>query len=76
MRQSHLLVASPGVVAAISFLWMFDASYGVVNAALRNLGLISTDIAWFVRADTALMAAILPTIWKCFPFFVLTLLAA
>jgi multiple sugar transport system permease protein len=68
--------AVPGVVAAISFLWMFDASYGVVNAALRNLGLISTDIAWFVRADTALMAAILPTIWKCFPFFVLTLLAA
>jgi multiple sugar transport system permease protein len=68
--------AVPGVVAAISFLWMFDASYGVVNAVLRNLGLITTDIAWFVREDTALMTAILPTIWKCFPFFVLTLLAA
>jgi multiple sugar transport system permease protein len=68
--------AVPGVVAAIAFLWMFDASYGVVNAGLRRAGLITQDIAWFVRGDTALLAVILPTIWKCFPFFVLTLLAA
>ena len=32
------------------FLWMFDASFGVVNSMLRRLGLISTDIAWFVDA--------------------------
>ena len=68
--------AVPGVVAAIAFLWMFDASYGVVNAVLRDLGLISTDIAWFSSGDTALLAVVLPTAWKCFPFFVLTLLAA
>lgn len=68
--------AVPGVVAAIAFLWMFDASYGVVNAVLRDIGLITTDIAWFTREDTALATAILPAIWKCFPFFVLTLLAA
>ena len=29
--------AVPGVVAAIGFLWMFDASYGVVNAKLRDM---------------------------------------
>jgi len=76
--RSLMLVpwAVPGVVVAIAFLWMFDASYGVVNAQLRNLGLITTDIAWFVNGTTALPAVILPTIWKCFPFFVLTLLAA
>lgn len=68
--------AVPGVVAAIAFLWMFDASYGVVNSLLRRLGLIATDIAWFSDGDTALFAVILPTVWKCFPFFALTLLAA
>lgn len=68
--------AVPGVVAAIAFLWMFDASYGIVNSVLRRLGLVSTDIAWFSDGDTALFAVILPTIWKCFPFFALTLLAA
>jgi multiple sugar transport system permease protein len=68
--------AVPGVVAAIAFLWMFDASYGVVNAQLRNLGYAGADIAWFVDGDTALFAVILPTVWKCFPFFALTLLAA
>jgi multiple sugar transport system permease protein len=68
--------AVPGVVAAIAFLWMFDASYGVVNAQLRNLGYAGKDIAWFVDGDTALFAVIVPTVWKCFPFFALTLLAA
>jgi multiple sugar transport system permease protein len=68
--------AVPGVVAAIAFLWMFDASYGVVNSMLRRVGLIVTDVAWFSGGDTALFAVILPTVWKCFPFFALTLLAA
>jgi multiple sugar transport system permease protein len=68
--------AVPGVVAAIAFLWMFDASYGVVNSLLRRAGLIATDVAWFSDGDTALFAVILPTVWKCFPFFALTLLAA
>jgi multiple sugar transport system permease protein len=68
--------AVPGVVAALAFLWMFDASYGVVNALLRSVGLASADIAWFNNQATAPWAVLLPAIWKCFPFFVLTLLAA
>ena len=68
--------AVPGVVAAIGFLWMFDASYGVVNAMLRRLGSTGGDIAWFTAEATAPYAVLLPAVWKCFPFFVLTLLAA
>jgi multiple sugar transport system permease protein len=66
----------PGAVAAIEFLWMFNPSFGVVNAVLRNLGLITTDVSWFTNPDTALATAALPAIWKSFPFFVLTILAA
>jgi multiple sugar transport system permease protein len=68
--------AVPGVIVSISFLWMFDASFGVVNSVLRRLGWLSTDLAWFVDADTAMLAVILPTVWKSFPFFAITLLAA
>ena len=68
--------AVPGVIVSLNFLWMFDASFGVVNAILRKLGLISTDIAWFVDADTAMFTVIMATVWKSFPFFTITLLAA
>jgi multiple sugar transport system permease protein len=68
--------AVPGVVVSIVFLWLLDGSFGVVNAVLRNLGWLSTDLAWFADERTALGAVILPTIWKAYPFFTLTLLAA
>ena len=68
--------AVPGVVVSITFLWMLDASYGVVNSILRDLGLVTSDIAWFVDARTAMAAVIVPTVWKSFPFFTITILAA
>lgn len=68
--------AVPGVVTSIAFLWLLDGSYGVVNSILRNLGLMSGDIAWYARQETAMLAVIVPTVWKGFPFFALTLLAA
>ena len=68
--------AVPGVMASIVFLWLFDASFGVTNYLLRSLGFISKDIAWYADESTALIAVIVPTIWKSYPFFTLTLLAA
>ncbi len=68
--------AVPGVLVSVLFLWLLDASYGIVNAALRDLGLIRQDIAWFTDERTAMAAVIAPTIWKSMPFFTLTILAA
>src|SRR5690349_3644171 len=68
--------AVPGVMASIVFLWLFDASFGVVNYFLRTLNVIDTDIAWYSTESTALFAVIVPTVWKSYPFFTLTLLAA
>ncbi|MBL8702866.1 MAG: sugar ABC transporter permease [Alphaproteobacteria bacterium] len=68
--------AVPGVVTSIAFLWLLDGSYGVVNSILRTLGLMSGDVAWYARQETAMFAVIVPTVWKGFPFFALTLLAA
>jgi multiple sugar transport system permease protein len=68
--------AVPGVMVSIVFLWLFDASFGVVNYLLRTAGLISADVSWYTNESTALVAVIIPTIWKSYPFFTLTLLAA
>jgi multiple sugar transport system permease protein len=68
--------AVPGVIVSIVFLWLLDGSFGVVNALLRQAGWLSIDLAWFANDDTALGAVIVATIWKAYPFFTLTLLAA
>lgn len=68
--------AVPGVMVSIIFLWLFDASFGVVNYLLRSAGLIAADVAWYTDEATALFAVIVPTVWKSYPFFTLTLLAA
>src|SRR5437016_10892888 len=68
--------AVPGVIVSIVFLWLLDGSFGVVNALLRQAGWLATDLAWFANEDTALASVIVPTVWKAYPFFTLTLLAA
>jgi len=68
--------AVPGVIVSIVFLWLMDGSFGLVNAVLRSAGWLSTDLAWFADDRTALFAVVVPSIWKAYPFFCLTLLAA
>jgi len=68
--------AVPGVIVSIVFLWLLDGSFGVANALLRRAGWLATDLAWFANEDTALGAVIVATIWKAYPFFTMTLLAA
>ncbi len=68
--------AVPGIVASIVFRWMFDGSFGVINAILRRLSVTGGDIAWFADGRTALAAVMVPTVWKAYPLITLTLLAA
>lgn len=65
----------PGVVAATVFTWMFNASFGVVNYLLLRLGLVAEPVQWFTQAGPALLAVLLATIWKGYPFFTISLLA-
>ena len=68
--------AVPGVVASIVFRWMFDGSFGVVNAMLRAPACSPADIPWFADGRTAFAAVMVPTVWKAYPLITLTLLAA
>ena len=68
--------AVPGVVASIVFRWMFDPSFGVINAMLRQLHVLDTDFPWLVDSRSALAAIMVPTVWKAYPLVTLTVLAA
>jgi len=67
--------AIPGVTATIAFMWIMQPTYGVGNYLLRVLGITDADIDWFGNVNTALIAVMIPTIWKGVPFFLLMLLA-
>jgi multiple sugar transport system permease protein len=68
--------AIPGVVASIMFIWMFDSTYGVINFLLTRLGIIHEYKAWFFDPSFVMFSVILPTIWKGYPFFTISILAA
>ncbi len=77
LRTTVLLPwAVPGVAASMVFLWMFDASFGIVNKILLGLGLLVSPIAWLADTRTALAAVIVPTAWKLFPLFTMVFMAA
>jgi multiple sugar transport system permease protein len=77
LRASVLLPwAMPTIVAAFVFRWLFDASFGPINAVLDSLGIISQPVAWLGSPETALATVIGVHIWKGLPFVILIFLAA
>lgn len=67
--------AIPNVPATLIFLWMLNPAFGVVNHILRSLNIISGDPSWFTSPSTAMLAVILPTVWRALPFAVIITIA-
>lgn len=67
--------AIPTVVSAQMWSWMFNDVFGIINALLQSVGLISQPIAWTASPDTALAAVIIVDVWKTTPFMALLILA-
>lgn len=67
--------AMPTVVTSKMFGWLFDGQYGVVNWALRSLGLIGENVNWYGSVDHAMTTIIIADVWKATPFMALLLLA-
>lgn len=65
----------PAIVMAFGWRFMLDASYGVTNAVLMGLHLISQPVAWFAGPHVAMPAVIVMNIWFGFPFMTVVLLA-
>jgi len=56
--------AIPYVVGGSMWKWMFDATYGVLNAVLYGLGLIPSYQPWLVDPTIALILLIIAYVWS------------
>ncbi len=65
----------PTAVMGLSWAWIFNDQFGIVNDLLLRLGLIQTNIAWLGDPFRAMLAMILADVWKTTPFIAIILLA-
>jgi multiple sugar transport system permease protein len=65
----------PGIVAAMAWAWMFHTDFGIINYALRSLGIIADPVGWLTNPRTVLPALIAVNVWKMFPFVAIMVLA-
>ncbi|MEJ2686134.1 MAG: sugar ABC transporter permease [Gammaproteobacteria bacterium] len=68
--------ASPTVVSAKMWGWMYNDMYGVINYLFMAAGLIDHPLAWTANPHLALGAVIAVDVWKTTPFVALLTLAA
>ncbi len=77
IRGSLILAwATPLVVAAIAWKWMYNGEYGHLNALLLSLQLIDHPVQWLTGASTAFGGALLARLWTAFPFTTFAFLSA
>jgi multiple sugar transport system permease protein len=65
----------PTVVTALTWNWIFDGTFGVLNYILLSLHLVSMPVPWLADRTMAMVALILVNAWRGFPFFGVSLLA-
>jgi multiple sugar transport system permease protein len=65
----------PTALSTLAWLWIFDATYGIISWALKNAGLIRTNIPFLGDPTLAMGSVIAVNIWRGTPFFAIALLA-
>lgn len=66
--------AISGLVSALTWKWMYNDSYGIINQLLLDTGLIGTPVAWLSGPKIALVSVIIVNIWRGIPFFLFSIL--
>jgi multiple sugar transport system substrate-binding protein len=67
--------ALPTAVMAMTWQWMFNNPFGVINDVLVRAGFLSTPLDWLSTPKGAMVAALFADIWKTTPFVIIILLA-
>jgi multiple sugar transport system permease protein len=67
---------TPGVVAALTWRWMYDGQFGIINHILVSLSILEKPVVWLGNFKTAMPAIIAEHAWKNFPFVAVMLLAS
>jgi multiple sugar transport system permease protein len=65
----------PTSLSVLTWLWMFDSLFSVVNYILLGIGLISKKIQWLGSPSWAMVSVIIVNTWRGLPFFAVSFLA-
>jgi multiple sugar transport system permease protein len=66
----------PPTVAGLIWKWIFNDSYGALNAGLYSTGIIDGYIRWLTTPELARMAVVLVFVWSQLPLAAIFLLAS
>jgi len=66
----------PTSLSVLTWLWMFDSLFSVVNYILLGAGIISRKINWLGDTFWAMVSVVLVNTWRGLPFFAVSILAA
>lgn len=64
------------VVVAVTWRWLYDAQFGVINDLLRRAGILTRQLDILGDPTWAMPAVIVANLWRGFPFMTIILLAA
>jgi len=66
--------ALSGMVAAMSWKWMYNDTYGIINALLMKAHIVHVPVLWLSDARLALISCIIVNVWRGVPFFFFSVL--
>lgn len=66
----------PIIVAGMTWDWLLNAEFGIVNYVLLSTGLISQKINFLGDARFAMATVIFVNIWRSFPYYTISFLSA
>ncbi|HSB06752.1 MAG TPA: extracellular solute-binding protein [Thermodesulfobacteriota bacterium] len=66
--------ALPTAVMAMTWQWMFNNPFGVINDVLMRAGFLRVPFEWLSTPEGAMFAALFADIWKTTPFVTIILL--
>jgi multiple sugar transport system permease protein len=65
----------PTSLSVLTWLWMFDSLFSVVNYILLGVGLLSKKIQWLGDPFWAMVSVVIVNTWRGLPFFAVSFLA-
>lgn len=66
----------PIIVAGMTWDWMLNTEFGIVNYALKSLHIIDQSIDFLGDSRYAMISIILINIWRTFPYYTISFLSA
>lgn len=65
----------PGTAIGFLWMWLFNGQYGIINALLKDIGIIQSNITWLGKSGTSMMAVMIARAWQIMPWNMAFLLA-